>query len=182
MSNADELALIRECLAGNDEAFGTIVDRYQGVVFNTAYGIVSDYEEARDIAQTVFMKVYQNLDRFKPRHKLFSWIYRMTVNESINVAKKLDRGQQLSDQLIAPQPSPEERAVALDLQDKVMKALQTMAVHYRVVIVLRHFRDLSYSEISEILSIPVKTVKSRLFTARRLLAGIVAEQGVVAHE
>ena len=87
MNEKDDAVLVRECLQGNPQAFGILVDRYQMVIFNLAYRICNNYNDADDITQTVFIKVYENLRKYKSRYKFFSWLYRIAVNEALNMVK-----------------------------------------------------------------------------------------------
>ena len=82
VNEVDDIALVEMCLTGDTAAFGTLVDRHQQAVFNVALRMVNRYEDAQDIAQTVFLKAYRNLSSYKAEYKFFSWIYRMVVNRS----------------------------------------------------------------------------------------------------
>ena len=83
MSEAEDRELVEKCCDGDRAAFTELVDRYQKTVFNTALRIVGDPEEAEDVAQSAFLKAYEKLDSYKPQYRFFSWIYRITVNESL---------------------------------------------------------------------------------------------------
>jgi len=181
MVEATESKIIELCLSGDSEAFGRLVEKYQKQVFNAALRIVGDYDEAHDIAQTVFIKAFEKLHTYDPRFKFFSWIYRMTVNESINSLARSKRTETLPANLVAQERGPEEQAAAKQLSALVQRGIMELSVHYRVVIVLRHFRQLSYQEISQVLAIEEKTVKSRLFTARQLLCEIFRKRGIVGN-
>ncbi len=171
--------LIRRCLEGDKLAFETLVDRYEKIVFNAAYRIVADYDDARDITQNIFLKIYQNLDRYDPNRKFFSWLYRMTINEAINFVNRQKKSEELSPELISWEKNPEENLEEARLNEQIQHALMKIEVNYRIVIVLRHFMDCSYREIGYILEIPEKTVKSRLYSARQMLKEILEEEGMV---
>jgi RNA polymerase sigma-70 factor (ECF subfamily) len=178
----DDKTLVGQCLEGEWRAFGALVDRHQQAVFNVALRMVGRYEDAQDIAQTVFMKAYQNLSGYDANFKFFSWIYRMTVNESLNFLDRRRTAEPLSDALVAKDPSPEASFVAEQLSRSIETALAGLSPENRAVIVLRHFEDMSYEDIAVTLLIPEKTVKSRLFTARRQLGLALTEQKVVFHD
>jgi RNA polymerase sigma-70 factor (ECF subfamily) len=171
--------LVRECLDGSERAFGDLVDRYQKVVFNVAYRMVNDYDTAEDITQTVFIKGYERLSSFDPKYKFFSWLYKIAVNESLNQINQRKRMTELSPDMVSDDKRPDEIVSDTELSRKMGEALMELDPNYRTAIVLRHFRNLSYREMSEILEIPEKTVKSRLFTGRQLLRKVLVARGVV---
>ena len=160
--------LIRQSLAGDTDAFGLLVRRYQNVMYTVALRMVGNGEDARDVTQDAFVKAYRQLATFDPNYKFFSWMYRIVVNESFNVIRAR-RPQEPIDSEVATKGNPFETALAGERHAHIEAALQRLTPDYRSVVVLRHFGGQSYSEIAEALSIPEKTVKSRLFTARQLL-------------
>lgn len=164
-------------MEGDVEAFGILVDRYQGPVFNVVLRMVRSYEDAKDISQDVFVKAFENLRQFDPKRKFFSWIYRIAINESINFLGK-DRPQSdLPAQLTTNRPDPARAYEASETGRQLHRALDELSPDYRAVILLRHFFHLSYREMARILDIPEKTVKSRLFDGRRLLRRVLIEKG-----
>ncbi|HHI03721.1 MAG: RNA polymerase sigma factor [Candidatus Zixiibacteriota bacterium] len=182
MSNDDDLKLINSCLAGNKGAFEELINKYQRTIFNVALRMVNDYDDAEDISQTVFIKAYNRLDTFKPKYKFFSWLYRMLINESLNFLGKKRQYMQLEQDIISKDMNPEEKYRKNEFDRNVNKAVGELPVDYRVVIVFRHFANLSYKELSYVLDIPIKTVKSRLYTARQILAKIFLDRGIKAYE
>jgi RNA polymerase sigma-70 factor (ECF subfamily) len=171
--------MARASRAGDERAFEGLVDRYQKAIFNLAYRMVDDYEDAKDITQVVFLKAYENLAGFDPSLKFYSWIYRIAINESLNFLRKKDRLEPLDEKSVSAAPGPEERAVGDELSRGVQRALMTLAPDHRTVIVLRHFLDCSYEEISRIAHVPEKTVKSRLFSARQQLKNVLESRGIL---
>jgi len=133
----------------------------------------ADREEARDLCQQVFVKIFQHLDTYDPTRKFFSWLYRVAVNETINAMKSHRTWEPLHDRMVDRGPDPEEQLAATESHEEMQKALLALDPKYRLVVIVRHFLQLSYEEASDILSVPVKTVKSRLFTARHLLREIL---------
>jgi RNA polymerase sigma-70 factor, ECF subfamily len=170
--------LLDRCLGGDGGAFGELIDRYQRVLFNVSLRMVGNREDARDITQTVFLKAYQSLGSFDRRHKFFSWVYRIMINESLNHLSKARRMEPLEESLESRAAGPDEECAQNQLHDAIQSALEELSPDYRQVIVLRHFAQLSYEEMSEVLEVPEKTVKSRLHTARQLLGGIFSKNGV----
>lgn len=174
--------LVEKCLKGNTEAFGLLVEKYQKPIFNMALRMVNDYDDAQDITQSVFVKAFGKLDGFNPKYKFFNWIYRMTINESINSLKERKHFVELDQAMVSSEKTPEEHYSNDELSEKIQDAIMDLQIDHRVPIVLRHFADLSYKELGYILELPEKTVKSRLFTARRLLHDILIKRGVMAHD
>ena len=176
-TEADE-ALVERYQRGDREAFTTLVIRYQRPIYNAAWWVLRNAEDARDVAQVVFMKVAERLDEYDPRYRFFSWIYRIAVNESLNLLRRQDREEPLDDEVEPAGPDgddPEAKASEAERNGRVRDAVMRMATNDRTVLMLRHFSDLSYQEIAEVLDVDEKTVKSRLFEARQRLRGVLGE-------
>ncbi len=177
--NADDMPelqdkdIILRCRNGDVEAFGEIVQRYQKMIYTIVYRMVTDPASADDITQTAFIKAYENLDRYKPEHPFFHWIHRIAVNEALNYIKQRKRVVELTDSHESSEDDPETEYSRNELQEQIDRALEDLKPDSRILIVLRHFGELSYREISEILDVPEKTVKSRLFSARQELRSIL---------
>jgi RNA polymerase sigma-70 factor (ECF subfamily) len=178
MQEPDDRDLVRRCLKGDQIAFEILLDRYQRPIYNIALRMVNDVDDAADLTQTVFLKAYENLTSYDGRRKFFSWLYRIAVNTSLNFVAQNKRVETLSDREVSEEPAPAERFEAAERVEKLDKAILELQPEYRIVIVLRHFHDLSYEEIGAILEIPEKTVKSRLFTARHLLKDLLRKSGL----
>jgi len=160
--------VVARCLAGDTAAFAQLVERYERVLFSVALRMLGNPEDARDATQDAFIKVFQRLRDYKPEYRFFSWIYRILTNECLN-ALRARRPQE---------PDIPEMAItsgaleALELEERrraVQAAIGALPTDYRDVLILRHFAELSYEEVADTLAIPVKTVKSRLYTARQQL-------------
>jgi len=160
--------LVKRCLEGQGDAAGGLVDRYQKRLFNVAVRMLNNVQDAEDVTQTVFLNAFLELRTYNPRYKFFSWIYRMTVNESLNMLKRRKPTVTLDDEfdIRAPGAAPDRAA---EVQDLVGKALMDLKPDDRAVVVLRHFVSFSYQEIADVLEVPARTVKSRLYTARERL-------------
>jgi RNA polymerase sigma-70 factor, ECF subfamily len=169
MISEDDAELVSRCLRGDPQAFEPLVARYEKVLFNVALRMVGNYEDAQDIAQTSFVKAYEKLASYDPRYRFFSWIYRIMMNESLNVLGRQKTHQPLDPGLTSAD-DPGEQARLQELSEQVQAGLMELPQDHREVLVLRHFGELSYVEMSSLLGIPEKTVKSRLYTARQRLA------------
>ncbi len=174
--------LVRDVLGGKTDAFGVLVERYQKVIFNMAYRMTRDYDEAEDITQVAFIRAYENLGRYKADHKFFSWLYRIAVNETLNRIKSKKKMTQLNPTMVSPEKSPDVAVGETELGEKVQDALMDLEPGYRALIVLRHLRSCSYKEIGDALDLPEKRVKSRLFSARQMLRTALVSRGVVRND
>jgi RNA polymerase sigma-70 factor (ECF subfamily) len=169
----EDLACVVRCLKGDASAFEPLVLRYQRVLFTAALRLLGNSEDARDATQNAFVRAYERLDTFDPSRRFFSWIYRIAVNESLNLRRAAHPHEPLPETLETGADAL-ARVEARELSERVQAALMTLTPEYREVVVMRHFVDLSYEEIADMLGIPEKTVKSRLFSARQRLAPLLA--------
>jgi RNA polymerase sigma-70 factor (ECF subfamily) len=169
MSKTDDTQLIERCRSGDRQAFEALLVEYEKPVFNAAYRMLNSRDDAQDVTQTVFLKVFENIDQFDPSRRFFSWIYRITLNESINWLGKTNRLEPLTYEAAFEGKGPEQEVESANVAANVQAALMTIKSDYRSVVVLKHFLGCSYVEISQILDVPEKTVKSRLYTARQQL-------------
>jgi len=161
-------ALVGRYLNGHSDAASALVDRYQQRLFNVALRMLGNMQDAEDVTQTVFQNAFLKLDTYDPKYRFFSWIYRMTVNESLNALKRRKPVVTLEDELAIPAPGVDADK-RTEAEIRVGMALRALKPDDRAVVVLRHFASFSYQEIAQVLEIPVQTVKSRLFTARERL-------------
>ena len=175
--NEDELdrMCVERCLAGQTNAFEGILDRYERPVYNAIVRMGADSEEARDLCQQVFVKAFQHLDTYDPARRFFSWLYRVAVNETINAMRARRAWEPLSESLRTETANPEEAMAENEQHDQMQRALVVLDVKYRLAIIVCHFLQLSYDEAAAVLAVPVKTVKSRLFTARQMLREILED-------
>lgn len=178
MSKGRDQSLIEQCKRGDRRALEQLLGDYERPVYNAAYRIVGNPDDAADVTQAVFLKAFEHLDQYNPKFKFFSWIYRIAINESINQIKSNSRQQPLDDLEIADLRGPDDFVRAGDLSACIQGGLMSLQEDYRTVVVLRHFSECSYRQISEILHIPEKTVKSRLYTARQLMKDILKDSGI----
>ncbi len=156
-----------------------LMDCYEKKLFNAAYGVLDDHEDAMDATQSTFVKAYENLHTFDTSRKFFSWIYRILLNESLNILKSRRRFDPLGDAIPVTTKNPEERLGEEETGRRVQSALMDLKTDHRIVILLKHYQGMSYREMSEVVGVPEKTVKSRLFSARRLLKDILLRKGIV---
>ena len=178
MNSTNDRELIDNCMNGDRQAIEGLLFKYEKPVYNAAYRMLNSPDDARDVTQTVFLKVIENLHSYDPRYKFFSWIYRIALDESINCLKKQNRLDALDREPVSDTNGPEEQTGSDQMSEGMQTALMTIKAEYRTVIVLKHFVDCSYEEISQILDVPEKKVKSRLYTGRQLLKEALTKSGM----
>jgi RNA polymerase sigma-70 factor (ECF subfamily) len=179
-----EVGLVEQCRQGDAQAFTRLVALHEGMVFNLAARLMGDPEEARDIAQEVFLQVYRTLSRFEGRSSLKTWIYRIVVNrchnrhrfwrrrhrKSSSALEDLTRGEEVRLASLDPgRTSPYEQVRQRETARLVQAALLSLSFPHRAVLVLRQVEGLSCQAIAEALALPEGTVKSRLARAREAL-------------
>jgi len=178
---ATDEELVQQVLAGDEEMFGELVKRHQRQIVNFIYRMVGDFDLALDMSQDVFIRVHQALDRFDPRFKFTTWIYRIASNCAID---RLRRHQPPTISLDAPQPAgdnvrriqiastdqdPSERLESKETMKRLEMAIRRLPAGYRRLIVLRHVNSLRYEQIAMVTGLPLGTVKNRIFRARAIL-------------
>jgi RNA polymerase sigma-70 factor (ECF subfamily) len=167
---------------GNQNSFRLLVEKYSGLVFNLALRMLNNREDAEDVSQDVFIKLYRGLGRYRGEGSLSTWIYRITVNVIHDVLRHRRRqapSVSVDDMPIEEfwipdtSPGPEELVVTKASTEAILEALGELPENYRVVVLLRDRDGLSYEEIARILNTREGTVKSRLFRGRLLLKDIL---------
>ncbi|MDB5873749.1 MAG: polymerase subunit sigma-24 [Ramlibacter sp.] len=172
-----DVELVERSSAGDRKAFESLVIRYQGPIYNAAFRITGNEQDACDVSQMVFMKVAERLDEYDRNRKFFSWIFRISVNEAINFVQRRRPEDPLEDDdSCGPErDEPEARYVQRQISERIQRALLKLKPDDRTVITLRHFSECSYQEMAEILVLEEKTVRSRLYEARQRLAGLLMD-------
>ncbi|MBN1154299.1 sigma-70 family RNA polymerase sigma factor [candidate division KSB1 bacterium] len=182
MIEHDDVILVKNCLNGDVKSFEHLIDKYQKTIFNMAYRLSNNYDDAEDITQSVFIKVYEQMNRYNSKYKFFSWLYRIALNESINHVNQRKKMTELDEDFISKEKSPEDEINDTELGERMQDALMEIEPENRILIILRHFEDLSYSEMAYILDISEKKVKSRLFSARQILKNVLIKKGIVGND
>ena len=179
MREDPDAALVLASRAGDRRAFEQLLARYERPVFNAAFRILHHREDAADVTQTAFLRAYEHLDRYDPAQRFFSWLYRIAINEAMDLGGRRKPDPLLLEAVADPGAGPDGNAADRQSDASLQRALMALAVDQRALVVLKHVQDFSYEEIAEILGCPVKTVKSRLFSARRALRDRLLAQGWV---
>lgn len=179
MTEIADAALVQRCRSGDQRSFERLLDRYERQLYGAAFRILHDREDAIDVTQTAFMRAYEHLDRYDPAQPFRSWLYRIAVNEALDQVRARRPSEVLLEEMPDHRDSPDQQALREEGEQALQSALMYLKIEHRKVIVLKHLQGLSYEEVAQILDCPVKTVKSRLFTARQALRGILITQGAV---
>jgi RNA polymerase sigma-70 factor, ECF subfamily len=175
----DDRTLVQRCRDGDRAAFEQLVVRYQKPVFNAALRLLRDPEDARDVAQTTFLKAFEHLADYDRSFKFYSWIYRIAVNQALNVLASKKSFGEMSGEEADESPGPEQQVEDEQMSRAIEDELMRINPELRTVIVLRHFMHLSYHDMGDILMLPEKTVKSRLYSARQLLRERFLQHGAI---
>jgi RNA polymerase sigma-70 factor, ECF subfamily len=178
MVELEDSILVRQCLEGNRAKFGDLVKRYTKPIYNLALRMVGDVENAADITQTTFVKAYENLGKFDLSLKFFSWLYRIAINESLNFLQKQKQTEPLNDEHVSLDRSPEDALQETERNEIIQQAIMKLTPEQRSVIALRHFMDLTYTQMGATLGITETKVKARLFSARQRLRKMLLKQGL----
>ena len=188
----DDLTLVKRVRSGDQRAFRTLVERYQRKIYSVALGMLKDKEEAMDVSQEAFVKVYKYLDHFKGDASFYTWLYRITVNICIDVMRRRGSGRHEHvefDETVAANldeanigalgsrlgTNPQKAALRKELAVKIQEALQEVPEKHRAILLLREVEGMSYEDLSRTLEIPKGTVMSRLFHARAKVQKILSE-------
>jgi len=173
----DTTAIVNRILSGDQRAFEILITENQRLVNHIVFRMVSNPGDREDICQDIFMKVYQNLAGFKYNSKLSTWIARIAYNRCIDHLNKnripvIDEefDETISD-TVEESTSPEKAMLAADISGLLKEEIAMLPIQFRTIITLYHLDEMSYAEISDIMSMPEGTVKNYLFRARRLLRG-----------
>lgn len=185
MSDGEKL-LLEKAKAGDVAAFEELIENYQKKIFNIAFRIVGNYDDANDLAQEVLIRIYKSIGGFKEQSSFSTWIYRITTNVCLDDIRKrknrkvisLDEEIHVDDgevkrQIVSDDPLPEETAERAELRELVGNAIQSLSEEHRLVIVMRDLQGFSYEEIARILKCPEGTVKSRINRARLALRNVL---------
>jgi RNA polymerase sigma-70 factor (ECF subfamily) len=186
--------LLDRLKAGDRNAFEELVLSYQATIYELSFRLLGDGEEARDVTQETFLKVYRHITGFRGDSGLKTWLYRIAINQVSNQRRWWRRRRRretcsldacpddasgpLADRLPSRAATPEQIALARERERRLMAALDALKHEFRVAVVLRDVQELSYEEIAETLEVSVGTVKSRIARGREELRRRLREMDV----
>lgn len=174
--DSDDLDAVREVLAGRTDRFADLVRRYQRLMGSLVYRMGVPPEDSEDVVSEVFIKVYENLARYRPDHAFSTWIYRIGANHILDYQRKKrrERGRRELDERMADTgPPPSEGAERSELAERVRRLLPLLDERYRACLILMHVEGKKIEEICRILDLPSGTVKTRLARGRARFAEII---------
>ncbi len=179
---AEDLILIKKTLMGEKEAFGQLIDKYKNSIFRLAFHMMGNYSDAEDISQEVFLQAYRKLKEFKVGSNFHTWLYTIDLNMCKNKLKRrsilkfisIDKSILIGDdEFIREIPDKsipvEEALIKKEEKEKVNRVIDTLPLKYRSVFILRYTENMSYEEITKVTKLPLGTVETRLFRARKIL-------------
>jgi RNA polymerase sigma-70 factor (ECF subfamily) len=179
--------IVAAVLAGDSDLYAEIVTRYQGRLVNYLYRLLRNLDDAHDLAQEVFLKVYQALDRFDPRYRFSTWLFRVGQNAAIDSIRKRrlklvsmhrpedESGGERDWEFPSSDPTPYGDLRNVERGEAIQAVVAELPWEYRELIVLRHFGELSYDEIATLKEMPLGTVKNKLFRGRQMLKQKLAD-------
>ncbi|MBS1792625.1 MAG: sigma-70 family RNA polymerase sigma factor [Acidobacteria bacterium] len=183
-----DVELIAKAIGGREDGFEELVRRYQRPITNYVFRMLNDYDASLDVTQEVFIKVYNSLHKYSSEYKFSTWLYRIAHNAAIDFIRRRAPNEQSLEtenrdgayqlQIESPNPTPEQERERSEWRTEIEAVVKCLPAVYRELILLRHAQDLSYDEIAEITSLPLGTVKNRLFRAREMMREIFIERGI----
>lgn len=190
MVNDMETKIIKKAAKGDKDAFEKLIIKYEKRVYNIAYQMFGNEHDAMDVAQDVFIKVYQSLHKFNNKSAFSTWLHRITVNTCIDAHRKRKKDKQvesidetrenddgvLTKQYVDKGLTPEEAAIKKENIMMVREAIDSLKEDHKAIIILRDIKGYSYDEIADILEVSIGTVKSRIARARSQLKNSILEK------
>jgi RNA polymerase sigma-70 factor (ECF subfamily) len=185
-TRATDEELVAAILDGEVALYTDLVQRYQGRLVNYLNRFLFNVDESQELSQEVFLKVYRALDRYNPRYRFSTWLFRVAKNAAIDLLRKrrlklvpMQRvgvdGEAREREFPSEERDPYRVLRNLERRDAIGAAIDTLTDEYRELIQLRHFAEMTYEEIAEFKGMPLGTVKNKLFRGRRLLKARLAE-------
>lgn len=186
MIGPQEAQLVARAQGGDREAFDQLVDETYAMIYATAYRLTGDIELASDATQDAYVRAYNSLQTFRGSSSFSTWMYRITVNVSLDALRRRSRApealtiageeQEREVEVVDQSADPQAAVETRELQQIVARGLQQLSEDHRTVLVLFDINGLSYDEIAQVLEVPLGTVKSRLNRARLALRQVIAPQ------
>ena len=176
---ASDYELVQSASAGDENAFEELVSRYKNLVYSVILRMVTDAEDANDLAQEVFIKVYRNLDKYSPEFKFSTWVMRIATNTVIDFRRKKKQAFVSIEDMETELPdiaTPENTYLETEEKEILQKAINQLPDMYKLPIVMYHLEGMSYQEISSSLGVSMSKIKNRIFRGRKLLKDMIIKQ------
>ena len=170
-ANDEDLIICRLVKNGNTEAFRLLIEKYQTKIFSLGFSFFKNSDDAEDFVQDVMVKAYIKLNTFKAKSKFSAWLISIAYNTAINSSKKKRDYTSLAENYdcASMTKTPEQQYIEKEMVKAVKEAVSFLPENYRVCIDLYFFYDMPYAEISEITKLPINTIKSNVFRAKKIL-------------
>ncbi len=182
----NDAELVAKSLSGSDKAFRTLVERYQPLVYSVVRGVLGDSDTAEDVVQEVFIKVFKGLHTYRGDAKLSTWMYRIARNEAVNAGRRTPPPTTPVEDVILEAPAgegPDEAFRKKAIRENLDQSLARLEDNYRLVLELRYMGEMSYNEISDVMELPIGTVKTYIHRAKVELKRVMSrEQFVEEHK
>jgi len=189
----EDIKLINRSLEGDEKSFEKLLNKYKGPVFSICLRMVKNRDDAEDLSQDLFIRVFNMLDRYNPAFPFSSWIYRITSNLCIDFLRKKKRNRVLSTdqpikgkdgtmqrQFVSKEIGPERKTEVSEKMKALEESIGMLPEPYRIIIILRHQQQLSYEEISDMLAVPLGTVKARIHRGRKMIVDFLSDRGIIS--
>jgi RNA polymerase sigma-70 factor (ECF subfamily) len=184
--HAEDIGLVEQVLRGDQPAFAQLMRRYAGAVYNLAYRMLGNAQDAEDAGQEIFLRAYTRLESFDRTRRFSTWLLSIASNHCIDRLRRRRFAWLTLDDIAFTAPSgergPEGSALDREERDAVQRALMQLPDNYRQVTVLRYWHDLSYDEIAQATGLTESTIKTRLHRARHMLARALRSEGIGIEE
>lgn len=180
--NSVDKELIRKAKQGDNQAIAKLINLYKDKIYFLGYRMLGNKEEAEDICQETFIRVYTNIDKYNDKHKFSTWLYKIATNLCIDRIRKNkknifsldnngDNGENIDWYSVVPDSrlNPEEEAIMNEQKHLIQLSFEGLPVKYRTIMILRYVDELTLLEISEVLDLPVTTIKTRLHRGREYM-------------
>jgi RNA polymerase sigma-70 factor (ECF subfamily) len=163
MNQKEENAVIRQVQNGEQQAYTLLVEKYKGPLFNLAYRMTGNYQDAEDLAQEAFVKAYLSLRRFNRKKRFFPWLYTICLNLIRNHLKKERKNSAIEDASVEDSPTPEQAVLRQEEAEKLAHCVRKLPLDLREAVILRYYQELSFADISETLGISLSAAKMRVY-------------------
>jgi len=181
VGNGDDTEILQRCREGDERAYREIIQRYQRRVFSLAFRVVRRTEDAEDVTQETFVRMFRAIDRYDPARPFAAWLFTIASRLCIDHLRRRrvrpislfqrdpETQEERTIEVVDPGLKPDEETSRLEEERHTRELIDSLPPHYRIVVMLRHQQDLSYEEIAEAMKLPLGTVKARIHRARALL-------------
>lgn len=191
MDEIEQEQLVAACIKGDPKAYEKLIHCFQTKIYSLAMRMLGDPDDAADVTQETFIRVFRTLNKYRGDATLATWIYRITANLCLDWLRQRKRKALSSDsplswghetvkrQIEDNSPGPEEQVATAELRREIQAALNKLEDHHRLAIILRDVQGLSYDEIAEVLQCPLGTIKSRINRGRQQLKQLLEEDNII---